>query len=139
MSAYETVELCIEAGMLPKEMVVALRNRVMGLFKAVKNNPSVSESCKEMYRQKIKFYMHLSEGDLERARAALDGLRLLYDDALYEIMFGDKSAPLCAVIGGATSSIQYQSDKTDQNAKEMGDRFMAELGRWEQMLKCRVV
>jgi hypothetical protein len=137
MSAYEIVELCIEAGMLPKEMVVALRNRVMGLFQAVKNKPSVGESSKEMCRQKIKFYMHLSEGDLVRARAALDGLRLLYDDALYEIMFEER-ARCCAVIGGATLAIQHLSSKTDENAKEMGDRFMGELGRWERMLKCRV-
>jgi hypothetical protein len=138
MSAYETVDFCIEAGMLPKEMVVALRNRVMGLFKAVKNKPSVTESCKEMCRQKIKFYMHLSEGDLERARAALDGLRLLYDDALYEIMF-EEDAPVFTMIGGATPTVQYRSNKTDQNAKKMGDHWKVELDRLEQMLTCRVV
>jgi hypothetical protein len=140
MSAYETVDFCIEAGMLPRSMLIEMRNRLLGVLQSLNNNTtSVSDSSKDICRQKIKFYVHLSEGDLVRARAALEALRLLYNDVLDTLMFGDKSAPLCAVIGGATSSIQYQSDKTDQNAKEMGDRFMGELKRWEQMLTCRVV
>ena len=139
MSAYETVDFCIEAGMLPRSMLVEMRNRLMGLLQSLNNNtPSVSDSSKDICRQKIKFYMHLSEGDLVRARAAMEALRLLYNDALDTLMFGDKSADV-VVLAGATSNIQYQSDKTDQNAKTMGDRFMGELKRWEQMLTCRVV
>ena len=138
MSAYETVDFCIEAGMLPKEMLIEMRNRVIVLFKNVKNNPSVVESCKEMCREKIKFYMHLSEGDSVRARIALEALRVLYDDALYEIMF-EGDAPRCAVIGGATPTLQYHSSKTDQNAKKMGDHWKVELDKWQGMLKCRVV
>ena len=53
-----------------------------------------------------------SEGDLVRARVALEALRLLYNDVLDTLMFGDKGASLCAVIGGATPTIQYQSDKS---------------------------
>ena len=139
MSAYATVDFCIEAGMLPRSMLIEMRNRSMDTLQHLNVHPSVSDSSKDICRQKIKFYMHLSEGDLVRARVALEALRLLYNDVLDTLMFGDKGASLCAVIGGATPTIQYQSDKTDQNAKTMGDRFMGELKRWEQMLTCRVV
>ena len=138
MSAYATVNFCIEAGMLPRSMLVEMRNRLMDTLQSLNVHPTVNDSSKDICRQKIKFYMHLSEGDLVRARVALEALRLLYNDVLDTLMFGDKGADV-VVFAGATSDIQYQSDKTDQNAKEMGNRFMGELKRWEQMLTCRVV
>ena len=131
--SYAVIEFALESQCLPKAMLKDLRARAMQLLMSLPDSSQVASSAK-ICRYKIRFYTHLHNGNRIAARRAVDRLRVLFNEELDVIMFG--TGGTCVVVGAR--GIQHQSDKQDHNADTMGRQFMAELGRFERMLTCRV-